>query len=181
MSDQFIGEVRAFSFSFPPREWLACNGQTLLISQFSPLFALIGTTYGGDGKTNFKLPDLNGRVAMGPGTGPDGTIYTTGQALGENAHTLLINEIPAHNHTINASAKDIATATNIPGGTAYFGSASTDQVNNPTVKIYNISAPNTPLGTPLTPGATASQAHENRMPTLVMNYCIAFSGEFPSR
>jgi microcystin-dependent protein len=174
MATPYLGEIRAFSFPFAPTGWALCNGQTLPINQNQALFALLGTTYGGNGTTNFMLPNLQGRVAISIGPG-----FAWGQAAGTEAVTLTSAQLPAHTHAVNASANGTANATNIPGPTVIPGSGSTNQSGNPAVSIYSNGATNVALA-PL--GANGSgQGHENRMPILVLNYCIALVGIFPSR
>lgn len=174
MTSPFLGEIRAFGFSFPPKGWLLCNGQTLPIAQYTALFSLLGTQYGGNGTNNFMLPNLQGRVAIA-----FGGAYTQGQTGGEEAVALTSQQLPVHTHTVNASANGTANATNIPGPTVILGSGSSSQNTNPPVSIYSNTASNvalTPLGV-----SGSSQGHENRMPSLVLNYCIATEGIFPSR
>ncbi len=174
MSDQYLGEIRAFSFDFAPKGWQLCSGQTLPINQYQALFSLVGTTYGGNGITTFQLPNLQGTLPLGQGAPSD----TLGQQMGEESHTLAVSEIPMHTHPLNAYTTP-ADVTNIPSGTVILASASTDQSGNPDVLAYDASPPNTPMA-PLLP-VGGGQSHENRMPFLVMSYCIAMMGIFPSR
>jgi len=174
MANPFLGEIRAFSFAFAPRGWALCNGQLLPISQNAALFSLLGTTYGGNGTQNFALPNLQGRVSNGVGGG-----FIQGQAAGEEAVTLTITQLPPHTHAVNAAANGTANATNIPGPTVIPGSGSTSQTGTPAVSIYGNGALNVALA-PLAANGSG-QGHENRMPSLVMSYCIALSGIFPSR
>lgn len=179
MSEPFLGEIRAFGFNFPPVGWAQCNGQILPISQNQALFALLGTTFGGNGTNNFALPDLRGRVAISMGTSPSGTPRTLGEFLGEESHTLLSNEMPLHQHAIAAAVNGAANATNLPGVSVIPGSGSSSASGTPAVPIYAGGTPNTPM---LPLGATGgNQPHENRMPFGVANYCIALEGIFPSR
>jgi microcystin-dependent protein len=174
MATPFLGEIRAFSFSFAPTGWALCNGQTLPINQNQALFALLGTTYGGNGVQNFMLPNLQGRVAMNAGS-----TFTQGETAGKETVVLAPAELPAHTHVVTAAANGAANATNIPGPTVILGSGSTSQDTNSAVLIYSDAAANMAMA-PL--GASGSgQGHENRMPSLVLNYCIALSGIFPSR
>src|SRR5580658_3976540 len=176
MTTPFLGEIRAFSFAYAPQGWAQCNGQTLSIQQNAALFSLLGTTYGGNGTNNFQLPDLRGRIALHTNTStPQGTIQGTEMV------TLGLQQIPQHTHSVNAAANGPTTnAFNTPGPTVILGSGSSTQTGNPVaLSIYSNAAPNValaPLGT-----AGANLPHENRMPSLVMNYCIALSGIFPSR
>jgi microcystin-dependent protein len=172
MSDYYLGEIRAFSFGFAPRGWAFCNGQTLPINQNQALFALLGTQYGGNGTTNFQLPNLQGTLPMGVGT----VATPLGQRFGEEFHTLGIAEVPAHTHTVNAFTVP-PNPTNVPDSTVMLATATTDQSGNPSVLAYGAGT-DTPMA-PLDP--IGGQPHENRMPFLVMNYCIAMQGIFPSR
>jgi microcystin-dependent protein len=179
MSDPFLGEIRAFSFNFAPKGWTMCNGQLLPINQFSALFALLGTQFGGNGQTTFALPNLQGRLALGIGTSSFGTPFVIGEVLGEVSHTLGVTEIPTHNHGIAANANGASNATNIPSSAVVLGSGSSSGAGTPAVPIYGSSAPNTamlPLG-----NDGGGEPHENRMPFTVLSYCIALQGIFPSR
>ncbi|KRP85301.1 phage tail protein [Bradyrhizobium pachyrhizi] len=165
MADPFLSEVRMMSFGFAPKGWAFCNGQLLPIAQNQALFSLLGTTYGGDGRVTFGLPDLRGRVpiSMGPG-------YTLGQRGGEESHTLTINEMAQHNH--------LANATNSNGSQPLDSGAYLGAFNNG----YSMSTTDiTPLN-PLTVGnAGGSQAHQNMQPFLTINFSIALQGIFPSQ
>lgn len=172
--EPFLGEIRAFSFPFAPTGWALCNGQTMSITQNQALFSLLGTTYGGDGRSTFMLPNLQGRVGIGQSSS-----IPLGQAFGEEAHTLTQAETPAHAHPLAAQINGAAGATNIPGGGVILGSASASEPGNPPVPIYAAGTPATPM-LPLG-SAGGGQPHENRMPFLVMSYCIALQGIFPSR
>jgi microcystin-dependent protein len=174
MATPFLGEIRAFSFPYAPTGWALCNGQTMQISQAQALFALLGTTYGGDGIRTFALPNLQGRVAISfDAANPQG------QTSGQEAVTLTTAQLPVHTHVVNAAANGAANANNVPGPSVIPGSGSTNQSGNPAVSIYSNTAPNLALA-PLAANG-AGQAHENRMPSLVLSYCIALQGIFPSR
>lgn len=164
MSEPFLGEIRRVAFPNAPTGWALCNGQLLSISANQALFALLGTTYGGDGVQTFGLPDLRGRGAIHPGNG-----IAQGTRGGEESHVLTSTELPAHTHTVRAS-KASGTQQSPAGG--YW--AQTDQAG------YGTSA-----GGVTAPGAIAStgggQAHENRSPYLVVNHIIALAGIFPSQ
>ncbi|GGR33239.1 phage tail protein [Deinococcus ruber] len=172
MSTPYLSEIRMMSFNFAPRGWALCNGQLLPINQNQALFSLLGTTYGGNGQTNFALPNLQGRVPIHMGNG-----YIQGESSGERTHTLTASEVPAHIHPLNAStgaATAIAPASaGIPGGNVLAA---------PTFPVY---APAGSTQTVLAPAALlssgGSQPHENMPPYLVMNFCIALQGIFPSR
>ena len=179
MATPYLSEIRAFSFGFAPKGWALCNGQLLPINQNQALFALLGTTYGGDGRTTFALPNLQGRVALGIGTSSAGTTFTPGEVLGQPTHTLQLTEMPSHNHAIAANANGATNATNIPTAGTIPGSGSSSGPGTPLVPIYDSTAPGAamlPLGT-----AGNGQPHENRMPYTVVNYCIALQGIFPSQ
>jgi microcystin-dependent protein len=164
MSQPFLGQIATFGFNFAPQGWALCDGQTLAISQNTALFSLIGTTYGGDGITTFQLPNLQGNVAIMAYQN-----YVLGATSGEASHTLTINETPAHSHSIVASsvtADQLAAPGNFPGAA--------------TANNYSNAAPDTTLGNG-TAGTGGSQPHENMQPYLVINFCIALAGIFPSR
>lgn len=184
MSEPYLGQIEAFPYNFAPREWLPCQGQLLPINQYQALFALLGTTYGGNGINTFALPDLRGRVAMGQGNGPSLTPRMIGQQIGEENHTISLNETPAHTHSLN-TAPDAPTANNVdmPGPSVVLGLA--------TATIGSTPAPMTPFA-PASDAQTASldrtalsmtggQPHTNIMPYLALEFCIATSGIFPSR
>ena len=166
MSEPFIAEIRIMSFNFPPRGWALCNGQLLQISQNQALFALLGTTYGGNGQTTFALPNLQGRTPVHPGG-----FISLGQQAGEENHTLLGTEMPAHNHT--------AFGANVAGdGPAPTGGLLAAEPS----QLYALPIANLVALAPGTIGQTGnSQPHNNMMPYLTLNFCIALVGIFPSR
>ncbi len=170
MSDQYLGEIRLFAGSFAPVGWLMCNGQLLPISENDALFALIGTTYGGDGVRTFALPDLRGRVAMSAGRARTGTSYVLGQAAGTETVTLLTTQIPAHTHAPLAST---APATARAPANNVWAATNTAQ--------YSTAVPNTPLSPQAVIPNTGNQPHENMMPFVAMSYIIATEGIFPSQ
>ena len=172
MSDPFVGEVRAFGFDFAPRGWAFCNGSVLPIMQNQALFSVIGTYYGGDGRTTFGLPDLRGRAPVHAGTPSSGGNFTLGQSAGEENHTLISTEIPAHTHTV--SANNTASDNGSPAG-AYFGGAV-----NAVYKPYNQTNAVVLAGQSVAP-AGGSSPHSNMPPYQVINYCIATQGIFPPR
>lgn len=164
--DPFVAEINLFPYNFCPRGWAWCDGQLLPISQNTALFSLLGTNYGGNGTTNFALPNLNGRVAMHPGQGPGLSWHVLGEEGGSETVTLLPSEIPAHAHTLQASpsaATSANPATAVPGTT------------EPTV--YHPSSSATGLLQP----AGGGQPHNNMQPYLTLYYAIALQGIFPSR
>lgn len=168
MSEQFLGEIRLMSFNFPPKGWAQANGQTLPINQNQALFSLCGTTYGGNGTTTFALPDLRGRVPMAMGGG-----WNIGQATGEVTHTLVSSEMPAHTHFVGVTnnAADLPS----PTPTAQLAQSSTD--NCYTTAPSALQA----LNPAAVSSAGGSQPHPNMQPYLVLNFCIALVGIFPSR
>lgn len=177
--DAFIGEIRLMGFTFPPKGWLFCQGQTLPINQNQALFSLLGTTYGGDGVSTFKLPDLRGRVILGQGQSTaSGANYSWGQTAGTETVGLNANQIPPHQHAFTGTVKTgDGTDSNTPASSYPAAPA------NATTQ-YASGSTNTTLGgqfTGNTDNSGASQPHENRQPLLVMNYAIAVTGIFPSR
>jgi microcystin-dependent protein len=181
MSNPFISMVEAFSFNFAPRGWALCAGQTLPINQNQALFALLGTTFGGNGQTTFNLPDLRGRLALGFGHGVGLSSYNLGAAGGEEAHQLLTGEVPAHAHTLNANNNGQTNGTNIPSSAVLMGSGYGIEANNPEENIYSNTAPTVAMAAGAVGAAGGGGPHENRMPFLTINYCIALQGIFPSR
>lgn len=167
MSNPFLGEIRIFGFNFAPRGWAFCSGQLLPIAQNTALFSLLGTTYGGNGQTNFALPDLRGRVPLSMGQGPGLSNYTEGEVAGSETVTLIATQMPTHSHIVNANN----------------GAATTTRPSNSYPAPSGFSA--TSDGTTENPGVIASaggsQPHENRQPYLALNFCIAMEGIFPSR
>jgi len=173
MATPFLSEIRLVSFNFPPKGWAICNGQLLPINQNQALFSLLGTTYGGDGRVTFALPNLQGRVPMQNGVDTFANSYTLGQSAGEASHTLTIQELPQHVHTLRASSA--AANSNSPVNAA---------PAQPTGAVGAVYGPATALTT-MAPQAIAntggSQPHNNLQPYLVINFCIALTGIFPSQ
>lgn len=172
MADPFVAEIRIFGFNFAPKGWAFCNGQLMPISQNTALFSLLGTTYGGDGKSTFGLPDLQGAAPMHPGDGPGLSWHVLGETGGSDTVSLLESEIPAHAHSLMSQAA-VGNRTNplgnaiarVQGATAY--------------------APNGPTAAQLAPQAVTpaggDQPHNNMQPYLTLNFCIALQGVFPQR
>lgn len=171
MSDPFIGEVRIFGCNFAPRGWATCDGQFMPISQNTALFSLIGTYYGGDGRSTFALPDLRNRFALGPGQGPGLTQRDVGEAGGDAAVMLQASEMPAHGHGLMAA---LSPTTRNPTGAAMAPSAT----GAPAYRAASAPVPMSPLALA---AAGASLPHENRQPSLSVNFCIALQGIFPPR
>jgi microcystin-dependent protein len=167
MGTPFLSEIKIVSFNFPPKGWALCNGQLLPINQNQALFSLLGTTYGGDGRVNFGLPNLQGRSPVHMGNG-----ISLGERGGETAHTLNISELPAHQHTPQGSSTDPATASSASGNLWGFNSASPQYQPAPDGTAMN------PAGIQPTGG---SQPHDNMSPYLVLNFIIALQGIFPSQ
>jgi microcystin-dependent protein len=181
MSEPFLSMIEAFGFNFAPQGWAICAGQTLPIAQNQALFALIGTIYGGDGQQTFNLPDLRGRLALGFGQAAGLSPYVEGQTGGEEGHQLGVNEVPAHSHTLNATNNGQANGTNIPSSAVLMGSGYAIETGNPIENVYSSAAPTIAMAANAVGAAGAGAAHENRMPFLSINYCIALQGIFPSR
>ncbi len=174
MSEPFVGEIKIFAGNFAPRGWAFCDGQLLAVSQNDALFSLLGTIYGGDGKTTFALPDLRGRAPVHMGTGPGLSARKIGQKTGAEKVTLTLNQIPGHNHPLQASNNPATN--NVPTGEVL---ANTDTLNFYT----NNTSP--AVVQALSPAAIAntggSQSHNNMMPSLAINFIIALFGIYPSR
>ena len=163
MGTPYIGEIRIFSFNFPPKGWAFCNGQLLPINQNQALFSILGTTYGGNGQTNFALPNLQGRVPVHVGNG-----IVLGQSSGEATHTLITSEMPAHTH-IPAGSATPANLGVLTGNLWVTGNAAYNPTANTSTNLASI----------LNVGG--GQPHENMSPYLTLNICIALQGIFPSR
>lgn len=164
MAEPFLSEIRLMSFNFAPKGWAMCNGQLMPINQNQALFSLLGTTYGGDGRVNFALPNLQGSVPMHMGSS-----FTLGQKGGETAHTLSASEMTAHTHFLSGAGKDGTSA--LPNG-LLLGAFSLG---------YRAPSNLTPLLDKTVTYVGGSQAHENMSPYLVINFCIALQGIFPSQ
>jgi microcystin-dependent protein len=175
VSNPFLAEIRIFPFNFAPKGWAFCDGQILPLSQNTALFSLLGTTYGGDGKSNFALPNMAGNAPMHPGQGPGLSLHDLGETGGSDTVTLLESEIPSHPHSLQASAR--TANLNDPNPNNALG-RTTPQ------KLYKL-----PAGAPAVQAmsdqsiapAGGDQPHNNLMPYLTLNFCIALQGVFPPR
>src|SRR6266446_7007736 len=165
MAEPFLSEIKIISWNFPPKGWAFCNGQLLPINQNQALFSILGTTYGGDGRVNFALPDFRSRIPIHVGNG-----FTEGQKVGEEFHTVIQSEMPAHNHFLqaNSSAANKAIPTN-------------NYLANVSTKVYGAVANLTTLHPSSVTNFGSSQPHENRQPFTVLCFIIALQGIFPSQ
>jgi microcystin-dependent protein len=170
--DPFVAEIRIFPFNFAPKGWAFCDGQLLPLSQNTALFSLLGTTYGGDGKSNFALPDVQGRAPMHPGQGPGLSLHDLGETGGAETVTLLESEIPSHTHSLQASVRDATTR--LPGGSLPAKGVGVQLYLTPTSPIVQLS------DNAVAP-AGGDQPHNNMMQYLTLNFCIALQGVFPPR
>jgi microcystin-dependent protein len=177
MAEPFLGEIKLFSFNFAPRGWTMCNGQLLPINQNQAIFSLLGTTYGGNGTSNFALPNMQSRVVVGFGTGLGLSPYNMGQTGGEENHALLLSEMPAHLHTVACKS----TIDNSPTPTSPVGNVWTRENNGDapyaSTNGSGLSAMHPSAIQPVGNGFP----HPNLQPYLVVNFCIALQGIFPSR
>jgi microcystin-dependent protein len=179
MSDQFVAEIRIFPFNFPPTGWAFCNGQLMPISQNTALFSLLGTTYGGDGKSTFALPDLQGNAPMQPGQGQGLSLRDLGELSGVESITLLQSEIPLHTHSlqaVNANA-DLAD----PSGAVLAKGRYSTGTQSGAIAFYQTAAPNVQMNFQVIGIAGGSLPHNNMQPYLTLNFCIALQGIFPAR
>lgn len=165
MAEPFLSEIRIFSFGFAPKGWTLCNGQLLPINQNQALFALLGTTYGGDGRVNFGLPDLRGRVSVGFSAS-----HPLGERAGEQGHTLTVPELPAHGHAAKAASRTTDTS---PSDHYWAPDVAGDVTFATTADVAMTTQAIAPTG--------GSQAHPNMQPFLTLNFCIALQGIFPSQ
>ena len=179
MSEAFLGEVRLFGFGFNPINWMPCNGQLLPIRQYTALFSLLGTNFGGDGRTTFGLPNFQATVPVGAGRAVTGTQYAVGQTGGEVSVTLSSQATPSHSHTLLGAGARYPGDSNVPGPTVSLAPATgcqpyVDPATNP---------PITPLAsTALAPfGVGVNGPHNNMMPSLAVTFCICVNGIFPMR
>jgi microcystin-dependent protein len=174
--DPFVAEIRIFPFNFAPKGWAFCDGQILPLSQNTALFSLLGTTYGGDGKSNFALPDMQGSAPMHPGQGPGLSLHDLGERGGSETVTLLDSEIPAHTHVVgralDANGDSLSPVGHVwaqaPGGRG-------------SLLAYNQGPPTKPMAANTILPAGGDQPHNNMMPYLTLNFCIALQGVYPPR
>lgn len=173
MSDPFVAEIRIFPFNFPPTGWAFCNGQLLPISQNTALFSLLGTTYGGDGKSTFALPDMEGNAPMQPGQGQGLSLRDLGEIGGSETVTLLQSEIPFHTHVMNVSIDDGDVRIPAPNRALAKGFGG---------NVYTTTSGATvPMAPQALSPAGGSLPHNNMQPYLTLNFCIAMQGVFPAR
>ena len=170
MGEPFIGEIRLFAGSFAPAGWAMCDGTSLPIAENDALFALLGTTYGGDGQETFNLPDLRGRVPVHQGTGSSGSTYTLGEAAGVDSVTLTPQQIPSHSHAHLATTSAGVTAN--PAGNVL--------ATSPSSRVYLDASPDSAMSASVLGPVGGSQPHSNLMPTLAIHYIISLFGVFPS-
>jgi microcystin-dependent protein len=174
MADPFVAEIRIFPFNFAPQGWAFCDGQLLPLSQNTALFSLLGTTYGGDGKSTFALPDLQGRAPMLPGQGPGLSFHDLGETGGSDTVTLLMTEIPVHAHTVTTAVNPALLAVPSPAvGLARSRTVNAYQTNTTQNMVSMAPQVLAPAG--------GDAPHNNLMPYLTLNFCIALQGVFPSR
>lgn len=173
MADAFYGEIRIFGFTFPPENWAQCNGQLLQVMQYQVLYTILGNQFGGNGQSNFNLPNLQGSAVCQAGQGVGLTSRPFGKSFGVSAVTLGQSQIPYHQHTLNAVTASAGQVVNIPSPAAYIGRTigQNDFTNTDTY--------DTTLAPQMVGAFGASGAHENRQPYLPMNFCICMYGDYP--
>ena len=173
MADPFVAEIRIFPFNFAPKGWAFCDGQILPLSQNTALFSLLGTTYGGDGKSNFALPNMQGNAPMHPGQGPGLSLHDLGETGGSQTVTLLDSEMPSHPHSLNASGQPGEDPTPSP---------SEALARSTGANLYLTNAANlVQLAPQAVAPAGGDQPHNNMQPYLTLNFCIALQGVYPPR
>jgi microcystin-dependent protein len=172
VTDQFVAEIRIFPFNFPPKGWAWCDGQLLPLSQNTALFSLLGTTYGGNGKSNFALPDLQGRAPMHPGQGPGLSLHDLGEQGGSETVSLLESEMPAHSHALRAQNIDNADV-NLVSPNATFAASTGGVLYQDTANVAMAFEALAPAG--------GDAPHNNLQPYLTFYFCIALQGIFPPR
>lgn len=182
MSEPFLGEIRMFPYNFAPTGWAFCDGQLLPISQNTALFALLGTTYGGNGTTTFALPDFRGRGPIHPGQGPGLSQRTLGQAGGAETVALGVPQMPVHTHAANCNTGPANQES--PGGNVWakvFNHSPHTHTHTPGPNIYQSGSPNGQMSSAAIANTGGGQAHENMPPFLAVSFCIALEGVFPAR
>lgn len=175
MADPFVAEIRIFPFNFAPKGWAFCDGQILPLSQNTALFSLLGTTYGGDGKSNFALPNMQGNAPMHPGQGPGLSLHDLGETGGSETVTLLESEIPSHSHSLMASSTASTKPNPIGNANARISSGATPYV------AANPAPPIVAFASQALAPAGGDQPHNNMQPYLTLNFCIALQGVYPPR
>lgn len=173
--DPFVAEIRIFPFSFAPKGWAFCDGQILPLSQNTALFSLLGTVYGGDGKSNFALPNMQGNAPMHPGQGPGLSLHDLGETGGSETVSLLESEIPSHSHNVEAAANPSLVAT--PSPAVSIGRSKTVNAYLPTANSLALANMSDQTIAP----AGGDQPHNNMQPYLTLNFCIALQGVYPPR
>jgi microcystin-dependent protein len=177
MANPFVAEIRIFPFNFAPRGWAFCNGQLMSISQNTALFSLLGTTYGGDGKSNFALPNLQGSAPMHPGQGPGLSLHDLGETGGSDTVTLLQSEMPNHAHNINCvDGPRVGGQTGQPSNAILVKTGGT-----PASAFASGATQNQTMAPSMVAVAGGDQPHNNLMPYLTLNFCIALQGVYPPR
>jgi len=174
--DPFVAEIRIFPFNFAPKGWAFCDGQLMPISQNTALFSLLGTTYGGDGKSTFALPNMQGNVAMHPGQGPGLSLHDLGEMSGSESVTLLESEIPAHAHAVGRALNDAGNSIS-PANSVWAQSAA----GRGAAALYIDGAPTGQVKIDSLAAAGGGLPHNNMQPYLTLNFCIALQGVFPQR
>ena len=176
MADPFVAEIRIFPFNFAPKGWAFCDGQLLPLSQNTALFSLLGTTYGGDGKSTFALPDLQGNAAMHPGQGPGLSLHDLGEIGGVESVTLLVSETPAHAHSVGRALNDAGNSIT-PVNSVWAQAAA----GRGAAALYIDGAPTGPVNINSLNVSGGGLPHNNMQPYLTLNFCIALQGVFPAR
>jgi microcystin-dependent protein len=171
MSNPFVAEIRILGCNFAPRGWSFCNGQLLPISQNTALFSLLGTIYGGNGQSNFGLPNMQGNAPMQPGQGPGLSLYDLGQTGGTANVTLIQSEMPSHSHGVVGATIDTADS-NVP---------TNNNIGKASTQVFNTVGTQVPMNVSTISIVGGNQPHNNMMPYLVMNFCIAMQGVYPPR
>jgi microcystin-dependent protein len=175
MSNPFVAEVRVFPFNFAPKGWAMCSGQLLPLSQNTALFSLLGTTYGGDGKSNFALPNMQGNHCISSGQGPGLSLYDLGEASGSDTVTLLASEMASHNHNLMAIVGRVAPNSGVPVNAALCEDAAA------TLMYTTLTTPIVQMNPNAIVVQGGSLPHNNLMPYLTLNFCIALQGVYPPR